>query len=191
MGVTQPWNIIFLFGFVIYMTIRGKFASQTKDNELDENRVGTLEKILLIAVMITALVLPMPYLFTPLLSFADYFALRLDPIYGVHWNNGVDPIHYELSGVEGASITPQTGDGPQVEAKADLDPREFLVDVKDAKSGGELQVTLKYFCCTDDWCKPFTQTHTIVLERDSGNDMSRPGQRRRGGQREKRRQRRR
>ena len=72
MSVLQPWNIVFVIGFVIYVVTRGRFASQTKDNESMERRIGLQEKALLSAVLITSLLFPAIYLFTPLFSFADY-----------------------------------------------------------------------------------------------------------------------
>ncbi len=72
MGILQPWNIAFAIGLVIYIVIRGKFIPLAKENELTDRRVGTLEKVLLGAMVVTSLLLPMVYLFTPLLSFANY-----------------------------------------------------------------------------------------------------------------------
>ncbi len=72
MAILQPWNIVFAIGFVVYLVTRGKFAPTVKDNESTERRVGLQEKLLLAAVLATSLLLPVTYLFTPLLSFADY-----------------------------------------------------------------------------------------------------------------------
>ncbi len=72
MAVTQPWNLVFLAGLVICVLTRGRFARQTRANRITERYVGPREIILLIAVMLTALVVPLLYLFTPLLAFADY-----------------------------------------------------------------------------------------------------------------------
>jgi protein-S-isoprenylcysteine O-methyltransferase Ste14 len=72
MSILQPWNLIFAIGFMIYMVTRGRFASRTKFNEKIERRVDTREKILLAAVFVTALLFPVLYLLTPLLSFANY-----------------------------------------------------------------------------------------------------------------------
>ena len=109
-----------------------------------------------------------------------YFAFRLDPIYDVHWNNEVAPLEYELTASDGSKISAHTGAGPKVDAKADLDPREFLVDIEGANGDTELTLKVKYSACTDDWCRPFTQEYTIVLERDRANQMFRPrGARRR------------
>ena len=72
MSITQPWDIVFFVGFVLYVGIRGRFARQTKTNETIVRQVDTQEKVLLIAVISTSLLLPVLYLFSPLLRFADY-----------------------------------------------------------------------------------------------------------------------
>lgn len=72
-------NAVFLAGFVVYVAIRGRFASGTKANVKTERRVDAAEKILLGLVGITSLLFPVLYLFTPLLGFADY------PLPNVAW----------------------------------------------------------------------------------------------------------
>ena len=72
MSITQPWNIVFFVGFVLYVGIRGRFARQTKTNEKIVRQVDMQEKVLLPTVISTSLLLPVLYLFTPLLRFADY-----------------------------------------------------------------------------------------------------------------------
>lgn len=68
----QPWNLVFLVGFIVYVTIRGVYKQRTKGNQLVLRRVDAVEKALLIAVISGSLLLPLIYLFTPWLSFADY-----------------------------------------------------------------------------------------------------------------------
>ncbi len=72
MAVLQPWNLVFVVGFVVYITIRGVFAARIKGNEYTDRRVGLQEKSLLPAVICTSLLFPIIYLLTPLFSFADY-----------------------------------------------------------------------------------------------------------------------
>ena len=54
--------------------------------------------------------------------------------------------------------------GPIVEAKADADPREFIIDV----DGGPVNITLKYIACDDKetWCKRLTQEFAVTQEAD-------------------------
>ena len=68
----QIWNVVFLVGFVIYVCIRGAFKQRTKNNEKAVSKVDALEKILMAIVIPGGLLLPVIYLFTPWLAFADY-----------------------------------------------------------------------------------------------------------------------
>jgi len=72
----QPWNLIFLIGWIVYVAIRGVFKQRTKKNEVTVTRADALEKALLIIVIPGGLLLPLAYIFTAWLSFADY---RLPP----------------------------------------------------------------------------------------------------------------
>ena len=68
----HPWNLVFLAGFVVYIGIRHVYQKRAMAVETAERRVDGLEKGLLAIVMVGALLLPVLYLFTPLLAFADY-----------------------------------------------------------------------------------------------------------------------
>ena len=72
MNILQPWNTVFLVGFVVYLGIRHVFAKRTKGQKKMVSRMDGLEKILLVTVITASLLLPVLYLFTPLLAFADY-----------------------------------------------------------------------------------------------------------------------
>ena len=72
MNILQPANVVFFVGLVVYFSIRHHFIQQTKSEKKSVRRVDTVEKILLAAVSVAVLMLPLLYLFTPLLSFADY-----------------------------------------------------------------------------------------------------------------------
>ena len=75
----RPWNLVFLVGFIIYVGIRGAFKQRTRNNERVVNRADAVEKILMAIVIPGALLLPVIYLFTPWLSFADYHLPALAP----------------------------------------------------------------------------------------------------------------
>ena len=77
MNILQPWNVVFLVGFVVYFWIRHVFINRTKSEKKAVSRFDALEKILLIAMVPPIILLPFLYLFTPLLAFADY---RLPPV---------------------------------------------------------------------------------------------------------------
>jgi len=79
----QPWNLVYLVGFIIYVTIRGIYKQRTKGIVTAVNRVDGLERFLMILVIPGALLLPVVYLLTPWLSFADYHLPAAAPWLGV------------------------------------------------------------------------------------------------------------
>jgi protein-S-isoprenylcysteine O-methyltransferase Ste14 len=68
----SAWNLIFLVGFIVYVSIRGVFDRRSKGLEKAVSRLDARERILLGLVGVASLLLPILYLFTPLLNFADY-----------------------------------------------------------------------------------------------------------------------
>ncbi len=97
-----------------------------------------------------------------------YLGFFVDPIYQVHWNNMGAPVQIDVNG--------NVHHGPKVEAKADADPREFIVDVDQ----GPVNITLTYLACDDKetWCNRFTQSFVVTQEadRDAGRvSGQRPG----------------
>lgn len=80
--LTHPSNIVFLIGFVIYIGIRHVFAKRTKAEEKTIRRIDGVEKSLLLIVVAGSLLIPVLYLFTPLLGFADYRLPRFVPWFG-------------------------------------------------------------------------------------------------------------
>jgi len=75
----HPWNVVFLAGFIAYMAIRHVYMQRAKGVETAVSRVDGIEKVLLVVVFAGSLLLPMLYLFTPLLAFADYVPARATP----------------------------------------------------------------------------------------------------------------
>lgn len=67
-----PSNAIFVAGFVAYFVIRGVWEKRTRGAETVETRFDGRERILLAIVALGTLVLPVLYLATPWLAFADY-----------------------------------------------------------------------------------------------------------------------
>lgn len=78
----QPWNLVFLVGFIFYVAIRGVFIERTKRNDLLLVRMDWLEKSLLALVAIGSLLTPALYLSTPWLAFADYRLPQFAPWFG-------------------------------------------------------------------------------------------------------------
>ena len=68
----NPWNIVFLVGFIAYVVIRGVFEQRSKGNEQVLSRSDRRETVLIVIMAIGSMLLPILYLFTPFLSFADY-----------------------------------------------------------------------------------------------------------------------
>ena len=69
---SNPWHIVFFVGFVVYVWIRHVFIGRTKHEQKAVKQIDGLEKTLLIGVFLATLLLPLLYLFTPLLTYADY-----------------------------------------------------------------------------------------------------------------------
>jgi protein-S-isoprenylcysteine O-methyltransferase Ste14 len=65
-------NVIFLVGFVVYVAIRGIFDRRKRGTSKTVSRMDVRERILLFLVGLGSLLLPVLYLFTPWLAFADY-----------------------------------------------------------------------------------------------------------------------
>ena len=72
MNILQPSNLVFFVGLVLFTYTRHVFITRTKNTPKVIRRVDSLEKILLLAMVPPTFLLPLLYLFTPLLAFADY-----------------------------------------------------------------------------------------------------------------------
>jgi protein-S-isoprenylcysteine O-methyltransferase Ste14 len=68
----HPFHLVFLAGFVVYLSIRHKFMTYTRGRERVVNRCGTCERALLGIVTVGTMLLPMVAVFTNWLRFADY-----------------------------------------------------------------------------------------------------------------------
>jgi protein-S-isoprenylcysteine O-methyltransferase Ste14 len=68
----NPWNIVFLVGFIAYVLIRGVFDHRNKNNEKLLSRIDGRDRLLILVMLIGGILLPVLYLFTPWLAFADY-----------------------------------------------------------------------------------------------------------------------
>ena len=111
-----------------------------------------------------------------------YLGFHLDPLYHVHWNNLAKPLSFEIADADGLEVSPSKGTGPKVEVEADIDPREFLVDI-DAGSAKQFELTVRYFACNDEkgFCIPVSQTYVVHLDRDRDAGSPRRGGSSRGG----------
>jgi protein-S-isoprenylcysteine O-methyltransferase Ste14 len=68
----RPFDLVFLAGFAVYVALRGHYQKLAKGQESVERRRGGREVVLLVLVAIGCVLLPVLYLVTPWLAFADY-----------------------------------------------------------------------------------------------------------------------
>lgn len=82
MNLLQPWNLFFFAAFVVFYRIRGVFVGKTKTEKKVVSQMDGQEKLLLTAMFPGTLLLPVLYLFTPWLAFADYHLPEIVPCIG-------------------------------------------------------------------------------------------------------------
>jgi hypothetical protein len=78
----QPWNIVFLVGFIAYVVIRGVYEERAKGNERVVSRAEKGDSTLIFILAVGSLLLPVVYLLTHWLAFADYHLPTLAPWFG-------------------------------------------------------------------------------------------------------------
>ena len=107
-----------------------------------------------------------------------YLSVNLDPLYKVHWNNEAGRVQIEVKAPDGVTITPAKMESADLKAKAkaDVDPRQFLVEIDGAKAKQQLNVKVTYIVCDDaeTFCSKVTQNYEVTLDRDR-HGGSRPG----------------
>ncbi len=69
---TLTLKIVFFAGIVLFFFIRYPYQQQNKKNQITDDRKTSQEKFLLVLVFLGMLLIPNIYVFSPLLSFADY-----------------------------------------------------------------------------------------------------------------------
>jgi len=100
-----------------------------------------------------------------------YIGFHLDPLYEMHWNNEAGPVRFSITSAAGATVTPSSGVGPDLDQAADADPREFLVEVAMEDVTQPLDLDLFYFVCDDaiTFCIPVKHSYKIYTgERHEG-----------------------
>ena len=97
-----------------------------------------------------------------------YLGFHLDPIFRTHWNNLALPLSFQIN-ASTSSIAPVTVVGPRVDIEADLDPREFLVDVSPQFPDRSFDLVVNYTVCSDasQTCHAVTQKYVCYWELDS------------------------
>jgi protein-S-isoprenylcysteine O-methyltransferase Ste14 len=79
----RPFDLVFLAGFAVYVALRGHYEQLAKGQPVVERRRGAREVVALVFVGIGCMLLPVLYLATPWLGFADYSPPRALPWLGV------------------------------------------------------------------------------------------------------------
>jgi hypothetical protein len=100
-----------------------------------------------------------------------YLGFHLDPFLRAHWNNLKKPLRYELEVPAGVRLSAAAGEATRPKVEADVDPREFLLDVAAWPANGQIRLTVSYAACTDDVCHEVRQTY--VLRREPNRDGGR------------------
>ena len=95
-----------------------------------------------------------------------YLGFHLDPLLGAHWNNLKKPVRFTLTLPEGVKVSAGGGESPRPKADADVDPREFLLDVEAWPEGKTVTVKVSYAACTDADCHELTQVYELRRQRD-------------------------
>lgn len=95
-----------------------------------------------------------------------YLGFHLDPFYRAHWNNLMKPLRFEIDAPAGCELSKAGGEAPKVKAEADIDPREFLLDVSAWPEDKPLRLTVTYAACTDDLCQEVRQSYVLRRQRD-------------------------
>lgn len=95
-----------------------------------------------------------------------YLGFHLDPLLGAHWNNQKKQVQFTLDVPDGVKLSAKGGESPKPKADADVDPREFLLDVEAWPEGKAVKLTVSYAACTDSDCHEVTQTYTLRREKD-------------------------
>ncbi|MEP3479204.1 MAG: hypothetical protein ABJZ55_08160 [Fuerstiella sp.] len=101
-----------------------------------------------------------------------YLGFRQDPVLGASWNNLASPPEYKIV-IEGATVSPVTGQSKRLDVESDNEPREFLIDVKDWNADKPILVKFQYFACNKEkgWCKSVQQEFTVWLDEDEAAGM--------------------
>jgi len=79
----DPWKVVFGVGFLIYFGIRHTFIERTRGTPTIARHQDSTEVALLSLMSVGALALPVLYLFTPWLAFANYLLIAWAPWCGV------------------------------------------------------------------------------------------------------------
>ena len=97
-----------------------------------------------------------------------YLVMNVDALHKVHWNNEAARIKVQIDDAEGVVFSEQNLISPKVEEPADIDPRQFLIDVKMKDKSTPINLRVQYTVCDDaeTFCLPVEQTYSLQIKRD-------------------------
>ncbi len=96
-----------------------------------------------------------------------YLGFHLDPFHQAHWNNLTPPLQVKLDGGGKVKVSKTELGAPRVKAISDVDPREFLVEVKEWPADEPLRVTVSYSACVGEKaCYAVRQSYVLYRRRD-------------------------
>ena len=107
------------------------------------------------------------------------FAVYLDPIYKVHWNNRAGKVKIEFTSDDSITLEKTELVSDEVKEDADIDPRQFLINATVNVTDREptpLRVTVTYTVCDDaeTFCREVSQDYVVNFQ-PTRNLGSRPG----------------
>ena len=105
-----------------------------------------------------------------------YLGFYLDPLYQVHWNNRMARLKVEIVKADGITVESHELLAPEVKEDADVDPRQFLVNVQMESKETPIELIVRYTACDDaeTFCMPVEQRYKVWIKRDRYGG-SRPG----------------
>ncbi|MCA8992208.1 MAG: isoprenylcysteine carboxylmethyltransferase family protein [Planctomycetaceae bacterium] len=72
MNVLKPWNCVFLVGFIVFAVVRAAYARTAKGDKKAVSMFDGRERLLLAVMFPPTMLIPLLYLFSHWLEFADY-----------------------------------------------------------------------------------------------------------------------
>lgn len=105
-----------------------------------------------------------------------FVGVYLDPIYKVHWNNRAGKVQVKINTPAGMNATQSDFESPEVKENADIDPRQFLLELDRAGIEKPVTISVTYTVCDDaeTFCQTVTQDYEVEF-RSTRELGSRPG----------------
>lgn len=97
-----------------------------------------------------------------------YLGFYVDPLYKVHWNNAAGAVEVQLEGSKLFGQKQKRITALKPKEAADIDPRQFLIDIQNVEPNKVFSVTISCMICDDaeTFCIPVTQRFQVKLTRN-------------------------